>query len=66
VVHFNRIFQLIGFALGIPPIGEDIGGNFLVNEKIIENIRKQELEEQEDLDQDELEEIEDELAGIEE
>lgn len=29
---------LIGFALGIPPIGSDIGGHYLVNEHILQNI----------------------------
>lgn len=55
---------LIGFALGIPPLKANIGGEYLVNKHILENIENNpELEEIEDEDGDieELEGIESEL-----
>jgi len=52
---------LIGFAIGIPPLMADIGGNYLVNKHILDNIENNpEPEEIEDEDGD----IED-LEGIE-
>jgi hypothetical protein len=51
---------LVGFAIGIPPLKVDIGGQYLVNKHILENIENNPLE---IIYEDE--EIEDDYEGIE-
>lgn len=52
---------LIGFAIGIPPVGPNIGGDYLLNKHILANI--QSLIKEEELIEDDLE-FEDELSGL--
>lgn len=52
---------LIGFALGIPPLDATIGGEYLVNKHILDNIQNHPDEEEVDEDENN----EDELEGIE-
>lgn len=52
---------LIGFALGIPPLKTNIGGEYLVNKHILENIKNNpEIEEEFEYD-----EVDDEYEGFE-
>jgi hypothetical protein len=52
---------LVGFAIGIPPLKVNIGGEYLVNKHILENIKNNpELESESDNEEDN-----DEFAGIE-
>ncbi len=48
---------LIGFAIGIPPIGPNIGGDYLINKHILANvqnlIRNESIDEEEDYNDDE-------------
>lgn len=56
---------LIGFAIGIPPIGPSIGGQYLLNKQILTNIQESQdeiLNNENELDDDESED--DELGGI--
>jgi hypothetical protein len=52
---------LIGFAIGIPPVGPNIGGDYLLNKHILANI--QSLIEEEELIEDDSE-FDDELSGL--
>ena len=52
---------LIGFAVAIPPLNENIGGNYLVNTEIQKILDLQEAQSEDDVDD---EEINDELNGI--
>jgi hypothetical protein len=54
---------LVGFAIGIPPLKVNIGGQYLVNKHILENIENNPIEiifEDDDID-DEYEGIESEI-----
>ena len=53
---------LIGFAVGIPPIGPNISGDYLLNKHILANIQNS-IENEELVDDDS--EFEDELSGLE-
>lgn len=52
---------LIGFAIGIPPVGPNIGGDYLLNKHILANI--QTLTQDEDFIEDDAE-FADELSGL--
>jgi Z1 domain len=50
---------LVGFAIGIPPLKVNIGGEYLVNKHILENIKNNPQEEEFDFD-----EVDDEYEGF--
>lgn len=56
-----KSFPLVGFAIGIPPIGPNISGDYLLNKHILENI-KNNKETEELIEEDD--EIEDESSGV--
>jgi hypothetical protein len=58
-----KSFPLVGFAIGIPPIGPNISGDYLLNKHILENIKNnnqaEELIEEEDENEDESSGVDD-------
>lgn len=56
----NLSMPLIGFAIGIPPLKANIGGEYLVNKHILENIKNNPQVEEEF----EFEEVDDEYEGF--
>ena len=56
----NLSMPLIGFAIGIPPLKANIGGEYLVNKHILENIKNNPQVEEEF----EFEEVDDEYDGF--
>jgi hypothetical protein len=57
----NLDTPLIGFAVAIPPLNENIGGDYLVNAEIQKRLTLQEAQIEDDTDDEELL---DELNGI--
>jgi len=58
--NIDLTIPLIGFAIGIPPIHVNIGGEYLLNKHILENIRNT-PEDEDSLDGINEEEVEDEI-----
>ncbi|MBC7523988.1 MAG: Z1 domain-containing protein [Flavobacterium sp.] len=50
--NVDLAIPLIGYAIGIPPIEENVGGTYLLNKYILENIEKNPESSEDDFDED--------------
>lgn len=60
--NINLDIPLIGYAVAIPPLNENFGGDYLVNAEIQKRLKLQEAQTDDESDEDE--DLVDELNGI--